>query len=162
MLQMETHPDTRTKMNVARTDHRLVRIEDYEQYVGSADVERILRKAEKLRGFRVVHVNSTYYGGGVATMLSPLTSLMNSVGIMTGWRVIQGSPDFFGITKKIHNALQGGEINLTDRSNSIWICSGRSRRSIACGPRTAWPISQIRGQDRGFARPADKKTDGNE
>ena len=44
-----------------------------------------------------------------------MTILMNSVGIKTGWRVIQGAPDFFSITKKMHNALQGGEINLTDR-----------------------------------------------
>jgi len=39
---------------------------------------------------------------------------MNNVGIRTGWRVIQGAPDFFSITKKMHNALQGGDINLTD------------------------------------------------
>lgn len=93
-------------MDETTRNHHLVRLEDYEQYVGAAAVERILKKAEKLHGYHVVHVNSTYYGGGVATMLSPLTSLMNRVGIKTGWRVIQGSPDFFGITKKIHNALQ--------------------------------------------------------
>lgn len=107
-------------MDETTRNHHLVRLEDYEQYVGAASVERILKKAEKLRGYHVVHVNSTYYGGGVATMLSPLTSLMNSVGIKTGWRVIQGSPDFFGITKKIHNALQGGEINLTDRKMELY------------------------------------------
>ena len=49
-----------------------------------------------------------------------MTILMNSVGIKTGWRVIQGSPDFFSITKKMHNALQGGEINLTDRKKQIY------------------------------------------
>ena len=63
---------------------------------------------------RVVHINSTYYGGGVAEILSSLALLMNSVGIRAGWRVIQGRPDFFSITKKMHNALQGGSINLTD------------------------------------------------
>jgi trehalose synthase len=68
----------------------------------------------------VVHVNSTYYGGGVAALLSSLTLLMNSVGVKTGWRVIQGSPDFFGITKKMHNALQGGDINLSDRKLQLY------------------------------------------
>jgi hypothetical protein len=106
-------------MNETTRNHHLVHLEDYEQYVGAAAVDRILKKAEKLRGFHVVHVKSTYYGGGGPTMPSSLTSLMNGVGIKTGWRMIQGSPDFFGITKKIHNALQGGEINLTDRKMEL-------------------------------------------
>jgi trehalose synthase len=73
-----------------------------------------------LQDLHVVNVNSTYYGGGVAELLGSMTILMNSVGIKTGWRVIQGSPDFFSITKKMHNALQGGEINLTDRKKEIF------------------------------------------
>jgi trehalose synthase len=45
---------------------------------------------------------------------------MNSLGIRTGWRVVHGPPDFFSITKKIHNALQGGKINLSDRKMQIY------------------------------------------
>jgi trehalose synthase len=45
---------------------------------------------------------------------------MNSVGIKTGWRTIQGSPDFFSITKKMHNALQGGSINLSKLKKEIY------------------------------------------
>ncbi|MBM4286794.1 MAG: glycosyltransferase [Deltaproteobacteria bacterium] len=99
---------------------RLVTIEDYEKYVGPENVDRILRKAKPLQDLHVVNVNSTYYGGGVAELLGSMTILMNSVGIKTGWRVIQGSPDFFSITKKMHNALQGGEINLTERKKEIY------------------------------------------
>lgn len=95
-------------------------LEDYEQFIGSEAVERILMKAGKLRSKHVVHVNSTYYGGGVAELLNSLTLLMNSVGIQTGWRVIQGSPDFFSITKKMHNALQGETINLSDRKKELF------------------------------------------
>ena len=100
--------------------HRLVRVEDYERLVGAETVDRILRKADRLRDLHVVHINSTYYGGGVAELLSSLTLLMNSAGIKTGWRVIQGRPDFFNITKKMHNALQGADINLTDLKLSIY------------------------------------------
>src|SRR4029078_5735648 len=53
-------------------------------------------------------------------MLPPLALLMNRLGIKTEWRVIQGSPDFFNITKKMHNALQGGDINLTDLKLQIY------------------------------------------
>ncbi|WP_425349695.1 hypothetical protein [Pseudorhodoplanes sinuspersici] len=65
-------------------------------------------------------MNSTYYRGGVAELLSSLTLLTNAAGIRTGWRVIQARPDFFSITKKMHNALQGGDINLTDLKMHIY------------------------------------------
>jgi trehalose synthase len=99
---------------------RLKEIDDYEGLVGGETIDRIRRKAEALSDLHVAHVNSTYYGGGVAELLSSLSLLMNSAGIKTGWRVIQGSPDFFSITKKMHNALSGGEINLTDRKKEIY------------------------------------------
>ncbi len=99
---------------------RLVALEDYERLISSEAVDRIVKKAEPLQDLRVAYINSTYYGGGVAELLSSLTLLLNSVGVRTGWRVIQGSPDFFSITKKMHNALQGGEINLTPRKKRIY------------------------------------------
>lgn len=99
---------------------RVPTIEDYEKYVGAETIDRVRRKAEALQHLHIVHVNSTYYGGGVAVLLGSLTLLMNSAGIKTGWRVIQGSPDFFSVTKKMHNALQGGEINLSQRKKDIY------------------------------------------
>ncbi len=98
----------------------IIHVEDYEEYIGSETVERIYKKAKPLKDLHTVHVNSTYYGGGVAEILSSLILLFNSVGISTGWRIIQGSPDFFSITKKIHNALQGGEINLSELKKEIY------------------------------------------
>ena len=94
---------------------RLKSLEDYDQFIGAEAVERLYRKARHLEYLHVANVNSTYYGGGVAEILSSFTLLMNSVGIKTGWRVIQGAPDFFSITKKMHNALQGADINLSER-----------------------------------------------
>ncbi|MEJ2707240.1 MAG: glycosyltransferase [Anaerolineales bacterium] len=98
----------------------MVQIDDYAQYVGQETVDRVKEKAKAIQHLHITHVNSTYYGGGVAVLLGSLTLLMNSLGIKTGWRVIQGSPDFFSITKKMHNALQGGEINLSDLKQDIY------------------------------------------
>lgn len=109
--------DIRTSEPPART---LPSVETYESLIGGEAVERILRKAERLSDLHVINVNSTYYGGGVAEILASLTLLMNSAGIRTGWRVIQGRPDFFSITKKMHNALQGGEINFSDLKKDIY------------------------------------------
>jgi trehalose synthase len=101
-------------------DFKLISVEDFETLIGAEAVERVLRKAERLRDLHLVNINSTYYGGGVAELLSSLTLLLNATGIRTGWRVIQGRPDFFSITKKMHNALQGGDIDLTDLKMQIY------------------------------------------
>ena len=97
-----------------------VDIEDYAPLIGDEAVERILHKAHRLRGLRVLHVSSTFYGGGVAELLSSETLLAANLGLRADWRLIQGSPDFFNVTKKIHNALQGAEINLTDLKKDIY------------------------------------------
>ncbi len=100
--------------------HRITQLEDYEQFVGAETIERIREKARPVQDLHVVNVNSTYYGGGVSQLLSSETLLMNSLGIKTGWRAIHGPPDFFSVTKKMHNALQGGKINLSDRKLQLY------------------------------------------
>jgi trehalose synthase len=100
--------------------YRITEIDDYEALVGAEVVQRIRDKADKLKGLRVANFNSTYYGGGVAEIISSLTLLMNGLGLRTEWRVIQGTPDFFSITKKMHNALQGGEIDLSRIKKEIF------------------------------------------
>lgn len=100
--------------------HSLPSLDDYEQYVGAETVARVQEKAKALRGLNLAHINSTYYGGGVAELLSSLTLLMNAAGIKSEWRVIQGAPDFFGVTKKFHNALQGASINMTELKQKVF------------------------------------------
>src|SRR6266487_1133981 len=100
--------------------YRIPQIEDYEPFIGIENVARIREKARKLKDLRVANFNSTYYGGGVAETISSLTLLLNSLGLRTEWRVIQGTADFFSITKKMHNALQGGEIDLSSIKKEIY------------------------------------------
>jgi len=99
---------------------KTIQVDDYEEYIGREAVERIKEKARPLHDVHITNINSTYYGGGVSVLLSSMTILMNSLGIKTGWRIIQGSPDFFGITKKMHNALQGGSFNLSRMKKEIY------------------------------------------
>ncbi|MFH1638996.1 MAG: glycosyltransferase [Chloroflexota bacterium] len=100
--------------------YRIVRVDDYERFVGREVIERIQRKAQPLRGLRVVNVNSTYYGGGVAQLLSSMTLLMSSLGISVEWRAIHGPPDFFNVTKKMHNGLQGGKIAISEAERRLY------------------------------------------
>src|SRR5262245_28484253 len=99
---------------------RLVDIKDYEPLVGAATIDRIYTKARALDDMSVVNFNATYYGGGVAEMLSSLTLLMNTLGVKAEWRLLQGTPDFFNVTKKMHNALQGAPIDLTSTKKHIY------------------------------------------
>ena len=95
-------------------------LESYETLIGRDRIQRILKKADKIRDLHVVHVSSTFYGGGVTEILTPLTLIMNTMGIETGWRMIQGTPTFFNITKKLHNALQGNALNLTAEEKCLF------------------------------------------
>ncbi len=93
---------------------------DYRDFVGESKVSEIYRKATRLSQFHILHINSTYYGGGVAEILRNMTLLLNEIGIDVGWRAMIGSPDFFRVTKKFHNALQGDSINLTDMKKKVF------------------------------------------
>ncbi len=95
-------------------------LEQYEPLIGAATADRIFKKADRVRDAHVVHVNSTFYGGGVSEILTPLTLMMNALGIETGWQQIQGTQAFFNCTKKLHNALQGERIELSDLEKAIY------------------------------------------
>jgi trehalose synthase len=95
-------------------------LDQYEPLIGPQATARIARKADRVRTQHVVHVSSTFYGGGVSEILTPLTLMMNAIGIETGWRMIQGTPGFFSCTKKIHNALQGEKVSFSDAEKSVY------------------------------------------
>ena len=61
-------------------------------------------------GKRVLHINATAYGGGVAELLATHVPLLRSLGIDAEWQVMHGSDEFFAVTKQVHNGLQGADI----------------------------------------------------
>jgi trehalose synthase len=67
------------------------------------------RAREVLGDHTIWHVNSTARGGGVAEMLIALLPYAHGVGVDARWSVIEGDPDFFKVTKRIHNLLHGSE-----------------------------------------------------
>jgi trehalose synthase len=105
---------------VQRSTLGLHTLEQYEPLIGAAAVERIAAKADLVRTMRVAHISSTFYGGGVTELLTPLTLMMNAMGIETDWHLIQGTPGFFGCTKKLHNTLQGENLEFSDAEKTIY------------------------------------------
>jgi len=96
-------------------------LEDYREIVGDGIISTIYKKVRRLYGKHILHINSTYLGGGVAEMLASIVPLMNDIGIDAGWRILRGYPDFFTITKKFHNALQGGLIHFTEMKRRLYV-----------------------------------------
>jgi len=89
-------------------------LECYAYVVGKDVIEHLKDLATLLKGKKVVHVNSTRKGGGVAEILMRLVPFMQELEIEASWEVITGSDEFFNCTKSMHNALQGNQIEIPD------------------------------------------------
>jgi trehalose synthase len=95
-------------------------LSSYEAIVGSAVIRQLRQLGEKLAGTRIVHVNSTREGGGVAEILEWMTPLMSELGLKASWEVIHGSGRFFEITKSMHNGLQGYPVSISGKDWKIY------------------------------------------
>jgi len=82
-------------------------LEAYAKEAGQDAISQLQQLASPLRDMKVVHVNSTRIGGGVAEILEKLVPLSNELGLDTTWEVISGTENFYHCTKAMHNALQG-------------------------------------------------------
>nr|AHE39446.1 Glycosyl transferase, group 1 [Streptomyces sp. F2] len=82
-------------------------LDAYRACCGDAEVDEVRALAVPLEGARVLQVNATSYGGGVAEILRSQVPLMRDLGLVADWKTITGSPEFFTVTKAIHNGLQG-------------------------------------------------------
>ncbi len=89
-------------------------IERYGEIVGDEVIDHLRQLARPLQGMKVVHVNSTRTGGGVAEILTQMVPLMKELGLDARWEVIQGEESFFQCTKNFHNGLQGNAFPLSD------------------------------------------------
>jgi len=90
-------------------------LESFASITGADVIDHLRQLARPLQGMKIVHVNSTRVGGGVAEILEKLVPLTSELGIDTSWEVINGEEDFYECTKSMHNALQGNKINIPPR-----------------------------------------------
>jgi trehalose synthase len=89
-------------------------LQAYANIAGQDVVDHLHQLAERLKGIRVVHVNSTRVGGGVAEILNKMVPFMTELGINASWETIAGDHDFFRTTKSFHNAIQGDRVEIPD------------------------------------------------
>jgi len=82
----------------------------YDKVASASAVDHLRQLAAPLKGLRVLHINSTRKGGGVAEILRKLIPLKCALGLDASWEVINGAPAFYRCTKTFHNALQGNHL----------------------------------------------------
>ena len=104
------------------------KLADYTPIVGQPEIDELHFLAQRLRNKSVKMVNSTAVGGGVAEILNRLIPLMNELEVNTKWEVITGGNDFFEVTKGFHNALHGGEYNVTKEVLEIFMMYNEQNR----------------------------------
>ncbi|GMR04610.1 MAG: glycosyltransferase [Thermodesulfobacteriota bacterium] len=88
-------------------------IEQYSGIAPQGDLILLRKLGDIFKGRTVLNVNSTRAGGGVAEILQRMTPFLKSLGINARWEVLEGDAEFFDITKKMHNALQGNSEKIT-------------------------------------------------
>lgn len=92
----------------------------YAEVAGHRAVDQLRQLARPLAGARIVHVNSTRTGGGVAEILHKLVPLTRELGLEVSWEVITGDEPFYRCTKGMHNALQGDPVDLPDKLLDVY------------------------------------------
>ena len=104
-----------------KLDHPAISLDAYRPYMDSEMADELSSVAAELRGLRVAHLNATAIGGGVAEILQSMVPLFNALGIVTERIVINPTEaEFFQVTKKIHNLLQGAEGSLSERELEVY------------------------------------------
>ena len=99
----------------------MVKLKEYEKYVGVDVIDELELYASKLSGVVVQNINSTAVGGGVAEILTRMIPLLQELGVNAFWDVIKGGEKFFEVTKKMHNALHGQSVTYTKEEIDLYL-----------------------------------------
>jgi trehalose synthase len=109
-------------------------LNQYAEIVGKVEIDEIKLLAKHLKGKKIHHVNSTKEGGGVAEILQRLVPLKKNLGIDVTWDAIEGNSAFFDVTKAVHNALHGQEIDFKPEYADILLETNLKNESILDKP----------------------------
>lgn len=98
-------------------------VETYALIIGDERMERVLRTAEPLKGLKLLGLNATAQGGGVAEMLFSALPFLNALGVAAEWKTVKGNTDFFDCTKRLHNLMQGMRGSFTPEMEKTYYCT---------------------------------------
>jgi len=96
-------------------------LEDYIPIVGEAIIDEMIELAKPLRGKKVIMVNSTSSGGGVAEILVRFIPLLRQLGLEVEWKIEKGSDAFWSVTKAFHNGIHGDPVKITKEMLKVYL-----------------------------------------
>ena len=99
----------------------MAKLKEYEKYIGIDEIYELELFAKKLKNISIQNINSTFVGGGVAEILTRMIPLLQELGVNAHWDVIKGEEKFFDVTKKMHNALHGKQVEYTKDEIDIYL-----------------------------------------
>ncbi len=102
----------------------MIKLEEYVPIVGQPVIDDLKLIATRLEGKKIQHINSTSVGGGVAEILTRMVPLLKELGVDTRWDLIKGGEQFFGVTKKFHNALHGHPADINKKDFEVFLETG--------------------------------------
>ena len=111
-----------------------VPFEPYTELLEPSLVEELRSLVARMEGERIIHVNSTAVGGGVAEILRSLIPISKGLGLDTDWYVVSPPAEFFDVTKKIHNLMQGAEGALTPEERRTYTTYDGNHENIDFSP----------------------------
>ena len=104
-----------------RASHNDRTIDAYLPIIGHDVVDELRNLSHSLRGKKIVHINATPVGGGVAEILKSQIPLLRSLDIDAEWWTLEASDEFFAITKRMHNGLQSADVTVTDEDWQLYL-----------------------------------------
>ena len=96
-------------------------VNEYIDIVGLDKINKLKEIAKPLIGKKVLNINATGYGGGVAELLRTQVGIMRSLGIKADWKVMVAETEFYDVTKLFHNTMQGDLTEVTEHQKDIYI-----------------------------------------
>ena len=96
-------------------------LDDYRDYAPKGTVEFLYRLSDQVAGRSFLHISAGRYGGGMAEILRRLVPMLNTLGIHARWEVLAGDQEFFQVTRRLANSLQGQDDHLTEQMQEVYL-----------------------------------------
>jgi trehalose synthase len=109
------------------------RLSAYQGVAPDSLLEKLNEVAGSLSDLRLLYLNATPYGGGVAELLRSIVPLLNDLGLHVDWKIIKADDEFFEITKSIHNGLQGSPVELSSDARNVYEATSRKNAELMDG-----------------------------
>ena len=98
-------------------------LDDYALVVGEEKIKKLEKLGRELKGLRLLKINATAQGGGVAEMLYSSVPFLNMLGIEAEWKILKGEKEYFECTKSLHNMLQGMSGSFNRDMEQVYFCT---------------------------------------